>query len=150
MGYSIGMTPRTPKLGQQALEFGLKHFRAFKALQGDEPTEGLRFVLGDMSYDRHPKHLGFDYASGSENRALVWALAIWLAQRIGRKMDGLPYVVYDGIERIPVDPEIYGDDGWFREEYIAKQNLFRHRELQVTGRLVKPELERLSKLWDEQ
>lgn len=151
MGYSISVTPTTPKRGKQALAFGLKHFRPFAALTKEEPFSDLCFMYGGLAYDHHPRHLGFDYPSGGENRELVWALTVWLAQRVGRKLNGRVNFLYDGIERMFVDSEKYDEDGWYTDSYIASLgSWFRRRELKVEGRLIKLELARLSKLWEEE
>jgi len=151
MGYSIAVTPTTPRRGMQALEFGLKHFRSIRQIEANSFGElpEMRFVMGDLSYDHHPRHLGFDYSAGSD-RELIWSLTRWLAQRVGRRLNGQANFLYDGIERMFIDREKVDPDGWHTTDYLASLGIWRRRELRAEGKLIRPELARLSKLWSKE
>lgn len=151
MGYSISVTPTTSKRGRAALEFGLKHFRSISQIEANSFGElpKMRFVMGDLSYDFHPRHLGFDYSCGSDVD-LIWALTRWLAQRVGRRLNGRANFLYDGIERMFIDPEKIDSNGWHTRVYLASLGIWRRRELRAEGKLIRPELVRLSKLWEEE
>jgi hypothetical protein len=145
------MMPRTPELAKTALEFGKKHFRSFNQItNGRWGMDELWFTLGDLSYDHNPKHLGFNFSLAMGNHELFVALTVWLAIRIGRKRNGLPYVIYDGTEKWTIDPAKFDGDGWWTREVIKTKNAYHKWELRWYGKWIKPELKRLSALWHEQ
>jgi len=150
MGYTVTVAPRTPELRRKMLEFGKKNFKRWSELTGllfDGATELLPGK--NLSYDKSPKRIGFDYNSGATEREYVHALVRWMAIRVGTKKAGVPQYCYDGGEWDGVEPEKFDEHGWWKPEAFRVTGPAGVLERAVLNEeaVIKPELVRLSELW---
>jgi hypothetical protein len=107
MGYSICISPKSPKARSVMMSFLEREFRDL-GLDIGEPVRD-----GDMGYDDGKCRIGFNYsASADEVHYYMWAMLGWMAQKVGRvksfhnTSSGLDisatYIKYDGHECYPV------------------------------------------------
>jgi hypothetical protein len=107
MGYSI-MTPFETEAEQNQMKTFLQHNgRSLSTILPHLPKDV--FSAGcpgtptdDVSYkgDITEPVLGFDYGAGDgdEIRDYSFLLCYWMAVQAGKRIDGRPYVIYDGCE----------------------------------------------------
>lgn len=149
MGYTISVLPRTPKLRERALRFAKEFFKSWSKLTA-EPV-GLVSELREgskLGYDKNPKAIGFDYSGGGVQREYAFCLIRFLAQRVGRKRNGLPYYKYDGRECFAVN-EMYDRTGCMKP---VPGNLKMLHALEFESRplmnTVRAEMKELYHMWE--
>lgn len=108
MGYSI-MTPFETETEQNQMRtFLQQNGKSLAAILPHLPkdvfSEGCPCTpTDDLSYngDVNTPVLGFDYGAGDsdEVRDYSFLLCYWMAVQAGKRIDGRPYVIYDGYEK---------------------------------------------------
>ncbi len=155
MGYSIACRPRSPELKAKVLAFFAKHYRPFSEIAGrdsgysTEPMDGK-----NLGYGRHAGYVVIDYKPSVGDDEYAHALMRWIAIRVGVQKHGVPVVRYDWSESWEVPPKWYDRDGWFTQGYYEENpkstELFTLRTGPGLMEMIHLELQRLSKLWDEE
>ena len=104
MGYSIAAPIRSYKQRDKMIALLDKKYRKWPELVG-QPKENsyLRGPrIDDLSYHHGKCYIGYDYNAGGAEREYGFCIVRYIAIKIGRKCDGLPYYIYDGDETTPL------------------------------------------------
>lgn len=179
MGYTNSIRISDKVLRQKALDFMRTNFRRWSTVVGEQEQHrcGEWGVGRELSYDRSPKALGFDYSCILDpERQYMQCVLNWMARTFGdRKFikdvaKVCPFTVYDGSESWPVLTAAEGgkkgigcgpveSDGWFPWAYERMTGLMRFNwqmALRLEGgkskkhkALIRAELKRLAELWEK-
>lgn len=174
MGYSIFVVPKNKELYEKMHDFIMKNYKPLDQIISNE-NNYLRGPENDLSYTGHYKkfhYIGFDYGAGvgEFERAYAFRLCNWMALKCSKtkKINGkqVNYIVYDGYEKyyVSTDPtsqgakyvEIVNEHGFkeyktfFGESLLSKALNFFYRDLKKFNQEVEKELQRLSKLWENE
>ncbi len=117
MGYSIGISVRSPAIAKRLLSFMKRNYRSWPDVAKLKGGPYAGAPTGDMSYDRRKSTVGLDYGpvSGWE-REYAYTVVRWMAVRAGRRRSSfpkdavvpnrfpkpVPYMTYDGHQNWPV------------------------------------------------
>lgn len=157
MGYSMSVVPQTRELGERMVRFMEKHYRTWGELGGwgnnqdSGITYATRLAWGPLAYDDRDDVIGIDYKPAWLEREYALALLAWVAIKVGQTLDGVPYLCYDGGgEPVKITPDIYAPDGSYNDEWLAKQWPSVKFEWDFITSLTRPELARLTALWESE
>lgn len=158
MGYSIYVVCRSEKAQQTMRKFLKKNLTPWHRLAAG--SSNLPQYAPEYDYTGHitagkniyccdhKLGLGWNYGTQGDSGGYLWALLRFIALRVGREklVDGAKtkYIVYDGDEYYPVDAcdaNGYRDGG---NKFLLDQHAIADADA-----LVKAEMARLGKLWDE-
>jgi len=154
MGYSIAVVPRSEELGQKMVAFFSKHYQTWGQLGGwgiqkdAHRTYASCLMHGPLEYDNRTNVIGFDYKPAWREREYVHSLVAWIAIQIGERHNGFPCYWYDNDERIELTPAVIDEDGWYTSGHASEPWSGLADEYAEMATLVKPELSRLTKLWE--
>lgn len=149
MGYTISVLPRTPKLRERALRFAKEFFKDWSELAGEsvELISELR-EGSELGYDQNPKAIGFECSANGVQGEYALCLIRFLAQRVGRKRNGLFSYRYDG-EACPMREGKHDRTGCLKP---IPENLKELRTLELEGRClmitVRAEMKELYHMWE--
>jgi len=121
MGYTIAAHAKNAKLQKAMLAFMEEHYRKPHEVFGGEHDYSRLDIGKDLSYDNHPRAIGFDFNACEPERDYIIDVTRWMALKVGKpvKVNMLPRKVpctyYDGGENDEDRWPVLVRDEWKKE-----------------------------------